>query len=120
MAPSLSVTVNERQVLSAAEMLTYQHIYFLSHPRADKREVTAEDYYTAVLGPWEKRLRNYGVELELNTPVTGLTFEHVNGTVSVYDKDSKDRFDHVVLATNLHGVRVSKSAVGFQITWHTV
>jgi hypothetical protein len=39
MAPSLSVTVNERETLSAAEMLTYQHFCFLSHPRADRREV---------------------------------------------------------------------------------
>lgn len=43
----------------------------------------------------------------MNTPVTGLTFENVNGTSSLYDKSSEDRFDYAVLATNLHGVRVS-------------
>ena len=129
MAPSLSVTVNERQVLSAAEMLMYQHMYFLSHPSADRREVslalskpnmkqecketvltyacylllcinlylsqvTTEDYYTAVLGPWEQRLRSLGaVSPWHNKPLT---------LSSIKSYDSRKKLEPYVLIMNLH------------------
>ncbi len=106
-APSLSVTVNERQNLSAAEMLTYNHLYFLSHPGADRREVTMTDHHTAVIGPWQQRLEELGAVVELNRRVGGLHFLE-DGTVRLNDEDV--RFDHVVLATNLHGVKAVLAA----------
>lgn len=39
LAPPLSVTLNERTGISAAEMLMYMHVYFLADPDADHREV---------------------------------------------------------------------------------
>ncbi|KAM3570082.1 hypothetical protein VYU27_007844 [Nannochloropsis oceanica] len=106
-APSLSVTVNERQNISAAEMLTMNHIYFLSHPKADHREVTNEDYETAVLGPWEKRLVEMGVVIERGRRVGGLKFGETG--IKVMEKEGKEgkdaSFDYVVLATNLQGVK---------------
>ncbi len=50
--PALSVTLNEREIFSAAEMLTFQQIYFLTSSDADKREVATINYYDAILKPW--------------------------------------------------------------------
>lgn len=129
-APSLSVTVNERENLSAAEMvgllpppptppptylpthlsqLTYNHVYFLSHPRADRREVAMTDHHTAVIGPWQQRLEELGAVVELNRRVGGLHFLD-DGTIQLQDDDEDARFDHVVLATNLHGVKAVLAA----------
>lgn len=106
-APSLSVTVNERQNISAAEMLSMNHIYFLSHPKADHREVTTVDYETAVLGPWQKRIEELGVVIELGKKVGGLSFGEAG--VEILGEGGKEgegeRFDYVVLATNLHGIK---------------
>jgi hypothetical protein len=50
--PALSVTLNERDIFSAAEMLAFQQVYFLTTDYADKREVAKVNYYQAVLKPW--------------------------------------------------------------------
>lgn len=99
-APTLSVTLNERQVMSAAEMLTYQQLYFLSDPRADEREVATEDYHTAIFGPWLDRLTTLGVNISLSDPVRQL---HLSSSAGVVD-EAGARFDEVVLATDLQGV----------------
>jgi hypothetical protein len=56
--PALSVTLNERDIFSAAEMLSFQQIYFMSTADADLREVTKINYYDAVLKPWVDYLEN--------------------------------------------------------------
>ena len=50
--PALSVTVNEGETFSAAEMLMIQQIYFLSSAESDQREVTNINYYHGILKPW--------------------------------------------------------------------
>jgi hypothetical protein len=70
--PALSVTLNEREIFSAAEskltflfrllesqrssilysVLSIQQIYFLTTADADTREITKVNYYEAVLKPW--------------------------------------------------------------------
>lgn len=52
MQPSLSVTLNDRANFSAAEMLAFMQIYFLSNSESDNREVATINYYAAVLKPW--------------------------------------------------------------------
>lgn len=100
-APTLSVTLNERQVISAAEMLTFQQLYFLSDAEADKREVATEDYHTAVLGPWTERLKALGVNLSLSDPVRALYLSDSNGTVD----DTGSRYDAVIVAADLVGTK---------------
>ncbi len=54
--PALSVTLNEKETFSAAEMLTFLQLYFLTSPDADNREVAKFNYYDAILKPWTERL----------------------------------------------------------------
>jgi hypothetical protein len=62
MQPSLSVTLNEREIFSAAEMLMFMQIYFLTTSDADNREVTTINYYDAILGPWQNYLQKLNVK----------------------------------------------------------
>ena len=62
MQPSLSVTLNERDIFSAAEMLMFQQVYFLSTSESDNREVTNINYYDAILKPWVDYLESKGVK----------------------------------------------------------
>ncbi|XP_077985594.1 carotenoid phi-ring synthase-like [Glandiceps talaboti] len=104
MRPSLSVTVNEREIISAAEMLMYMQLYFLSDPKADNREVTKQNYYTAVIEPWIKKLRSHGVKLELKSSIKSLIVNETTGMVTGEQSHPKEKYDHVVMATNLIGV----------------
>ena len=70
--PAASVTLNDISKISAAEMVMYMHFYFMGHPKAMWREVTTEDHATAVITPWEERLRDLGVNIELNRSCSGL------------------------------------------------
>ena len=58
MQPALSVTLNERDIFSAAEMLTFMQIYFLSNSQSDNREVATKNYDDAILKPWRSYLES--------------------------------------------------------------
>ncbi|XP_070573119.1 carotenoid phi-ring synthase-like [Ptychodera flava] len=103
--PALSVSLNEQQTMSAAEMLMYIQMYFLSDAKADSREVTTKNYHTAVLEPWLKKLASYGTKIETKTPIRSLVFNATNGHVIGEDGHPEEHFDHVVLATDLEGVQ---------------
>ena len=60
--PALSVTLNEPETFSAAEMLAFIQIYFLTNSKADTREVTNVNYYQAILGPWTDYLKKLNVK----------------------------------------------------------
>lgn len=60
--PTLSVTLNEREIFSAAEMLAFMQIYFLSNAESDGREVAKINYEDAVLKPWKDYLRSKNVK----------------------------------------------------------
>ena len=60
--PALSVTLNERDIFSAAEMLSFQQIYFLTNEDADVRQVTKINYYHAILKPWVDYLESKNVK----------------------------------------------------------
>ena len=62
MQPSLSVTLNERTNFSAAEMLSFMQIYFLSTSSSDHREVANVNYHQAVLLPWVEHLESLNVK----------------------------------------------------------
>ena len=52
MEPAASVTLNRVDQVSAAEMIQMMHLYFMSDPKAMRREVTTTDHGTAVIDPW--------------------------------------------------------------------
>lgn len=60
--PALSVTLNERDIFSAAEMLSFQQIYFLTNDDADVRQVAKKNYYHALLKPWVDYMESKNVK----------------------------------------------------------
>lgn len=100
--PAASVTLNDPQKVSAAEMIMYMHFYFMGDPKAMWREVTTVDHGTAVIDPWAERLRSLGVTIELGKRCDGLRFvgDRFVGVVN----DPVD-YDGVVLATSIPGVK---------------
>jgi uncharacterized protein with NAD-binding domain and iron-sulfur cluster len=62
LAPALSITLNQRDIFSAAEMLTYMQIYFLTNSAADHRETCNKSFYECVLRPWVEYLTKQNVK----------------------------------------------------------
>lgn len=62
MAPALSITLNDRETFSAAEMLTLMQIYFLTNSKADYREVVSSNFYDGILKPWVNHLLKSNVK----------------------------------------------------------
>jgi isorenieratene synthase len=100
MLPAATVTLNRVADLSAAEMVLYQHLFFLSQPFAFDREVTTTDHGTAVIDPWVARLRSLGVDVRTNDPVPGLAVR-ANRVVGVVGERAS--YDWVVLACDVPG-----------------
>ena len=108
MQPPLSVTLNERDIFSAGEMLMYQQVYFLSNSESDHREVTLIDHYNAILKPWVAYLENKGVRIIYNNgvkslkinPKTMLTY----GSIDEQGDDSTI-YDHVIISSDLGPVQ---------------
>lgn len=102
MLPAATVTLNRVADLSAAEMVLYQHLFFLSQPFAFDREVTTTDHGTAVIDPWVARLQALGVDVRTNAPVPGL---EVQGNRVVGITGEPARHDWVVLACDVPGAK---------------
>ena len=100
--PAAGVTLNNPSRISAAEMVMYMHYYFLGDPKAMWREVTTVDHATAVLDPWETRLRELGVEISFNHRCQGLRFERDRIVGEVGDET---QYDGVILACSIPGVQ---------------
>lgn len=100
--PAASVTLNDPEKVSAAEMIQMMHTYFISQPAAMNREVTTTDHATAVLNPWRELLEKLGVKVETEHKTTGLRFE--KGKACGELGDPKD-YDFVVLATSIPGTK---------------
>lgn len=100
--PAATVTLNDPESISAAEMILYMHYFFIGQPRAMDREITTVDHATAVIDPWAARLQKLGVNITLNHWVRGLTF--ANGR-AVGEVGYPDEYDAVILATGVPGAR---------------
>lgn len=107
MEPAASVTLNDPNTISAAEMCLYMHLYFLSHPKAFNREVTTTDHYNGLLRPWVERLKSFGTRIELSKPVSGLDFyeDRARGVVG-----ESQKYDYVILATDVGATKKIISA----------
>ncbi|MFZ9890165.1 MAG: FAD-dependent oxidoreductase, partial [Myxococcota bacterium] len=100
--PAASVTLNDPDKVSAAEMIQFMHTYFLSRASAMNREITTTDHGTALIEPWEDRLRSLGVEIETGRGVEGLRF--VDGK-AVGEVGRDEDYEHVVIATSVPGTK---------------
>ena len=100
--PAASVTLNDPEKVSAAEMIMFMHFFFMGQPKAMNREVTTVDHGQAVIDPWVARLDSLGVELRLKDPVPGLRFQgdRVIGAV-----DDEREYDAVILASEVGGTQ---------------
>ena len=105
--PAASVTLNDPQKISAAEMIMYQHLYFLGHPRAFHRKITTSDHGTAVIEPWAQRLRDLGVSIQTDVRVTGLQFGGEDSTrvTGVMTQNGLEPYDEVILASDVPGLK---------------
>jgi isorenieratene synthase len=98
MEPAASVTLNDPNTISAAEMCLYMHLYFLSQPKAFRREITTQDHYNAILKPWVEKLKTFGTKIILSSPVEGLLFSE--GRARGVRGEAQE-FDSVILATDV-------------------
>jgi isorenieratene synthase len=85
--------------MSTAELMKSIHFYYFGHDRGLVYDFPTQDYTASLLEPIRGRLESNGAEFRLGTPVESLSQLpggwHVNG----------EAFDHVVLATDVAGVR---------------
>ena len=103
MQPAMSVTVNDPDVISAATMLMFMHLYFLSDPNADKREVVTVPFSEALIDPWADYIRALGGKIKTKSSVPGLVFK--DGKIVSTTDDLETVYDHVVMAADIPGVR---------------
>ncbi|MDQ3264369.1 MAG: FAD-dependent oxidoreductase [Myxococcota bacterium] len=95
--------------LSLAELVKSFHFYFLGHDGGLVYDYPASDYEASLLAPIRHRLQQWGVQLRLGTPVTGLARTAAGFTVNA------EPFDAVVLASDVAGTRkVLEAARGLE------
>ena len=83
--PALSVVFNEPEKISAAEVLVFIHMYFLSDAKADNRMITKINSYDAVLKPWVEYLEKLNVKILTSHSVNILKVNEMD--LSVYGSD---------------------------------
>jgi isorenieratene synthase len=102
--PAASVTLNDPKSVSAAEMVMFQHLYFLGHPKAFHRKVTTTDHESAVIAPWAQKIRDLGGSIQTSTPISGLELK--GGRIAgIRTGDSVEAFDEVILALDVPGLK---------------
>ncbi|KAL0491180.1 carotenoid phi-ring synthase [Acrasis kona] len=107
--PSVSVTLNERKVFSAAEMLLYVYYYFLESEKADKREILTTSFKNAIISPWEQKLKKSNVKILLNSPVKMLRFDNNR----IVGDETEIAYDNVVLSADLPAIKnIMSNSVG--------
>jgi carotenoid phi-ring synthase / carotenoid chi-ring synthase len=98
--PALSVVFNEPEKISAAEVLVFIHMYFLSDAKADTRMITKMNSYDAVLKPWLEHLEKLNVKIHTGHSVNSLKINE--NDLSVYgSNDDKNIYDHVIIASDI-------------------
>ena len=96
--PAASVTINDPETISAAELVMWTHYFFIGHPKAMWREIAVDHHARVLLDPWKQHLEDLEVTIHLNHAVSGLQFEENKVTGILGDKK---RYDWVVLACDV-------------------
>ncbi|NRA64160.1 MAG: FAD-dependent oxidoreductase [Pseudobacteriovorax sp.] len=102
MEPAASVTLNDIEKISAAEMLMYMHLFFIGDPDAFNRKVATVDHGTAVINPMANAIRMEGGEISLSSPVSTM---EITASGSVVTLDDQREYDYLVLASDIPGLR---------------
>jgi myosin-crossreactive antigen len=98
--PALSVTLNEPEKISAAEVLIFIHMYFLSDAQADNRIMTKFNSYDSVLKPWIEYLEKRNTKIQTGYSVDSLNINENDLSVNgVNDEDQI--YDHVIIASDV-------------------
>jgi isorenieratene synthase len=96
--PAASVTINDPETISAAELVMWTHYFFIGHPKSMWREIAIDHHARTLLDPWLDYLKKYDFKVFLDKAVSGLRFED-NKAVGIVD-DNK-YYDWVVLACDV-------------------
>ncbi|MBM4251972.1 MAG: FAD-dependent oxidoreductase [Deltaproteobacteria bacterium] len=102
MEPAASVTLNDPDKISAAEMLLYMHYFFIGNPKAFMRQIPKVDHGTAVIDPWVRALKVRGAVMQVGAPVAGLVFKEGR---AVGEVGGSETYDYVVLAADVPGTK---------------
>ena len=98
--PALSVTLNEPEKISAAEVLIFIHMYFLSDAQADNRIMTKLNSYDAVLKPWVEYLEKRNTKIQTGYSVDSLKINE--NDLSAYGINDDDQiYDYVIIASDV-------------------
>ncbi len=98
--PAASVTINDPETISAAELVMWSHLFFIGHPKAMWREIALDHHAQVLLDPWAAHLKELGVVIHLNHKVQRLRFAH-QMVIGVDD----DEYDWVVLACDVRAAQ---------------
>ena len=98
--PAASVTINDPETISAAELVMWTHLFFIGHPKAMWREIASDYHAKSLLDPWHQRLNELGVVIHLNHTVQSLRFDQ-HKVVGVDD----DTYDWVILACDVRAAQ---------------
>lgn len=96
--------------LSAAELATMFHIYFLGSSEGLIFDVPCANYNSALWQPLRDYLEGRGVEFRLATTVASIDAEAAQGFRVRTDSDEHSEVDAVVLATDIAGLQRIVSA----------
>ena len=96
--PAASVTINDPETISAAELVMWTHYFFIGHPKSMWREIAVDNHAKVLLNPWLNRLKELGTKVLVGSPVSGLRFKDNKVVGIVGDKND---YDWVVLSTDV-------------------
>lgn len=91
--------------LSAAELATMFHIYFLGSSEGLIFDVPDANYDTALWEPLRRHLEGHGVQFRLGTGVTGIATDGPKPYAVQLDSGDELDVDGVVLATDIAGLQ---------------
>jgi isorenieratene synthase len=105
--PSLRVIFNtftrsffaENHLMSMGEMIKSFHFYYLSNDLGLLYDLLADDFEGTFLAPARSFLEAHGVEIRLGRPASSI--QRADGGFRI----GRDRFDYLVLATDVRSVR---------------
>ncbi len=96
--PAASVTINDPETISAAELVMWTHYFFISHPKAMWREIAIDHHAKTLLDPWVEHLQRFDVNIKLSHEVIGLRFDG-NRVIGLIDDEQS--YDWVIIASDI-------------------
>ncbi|XP_022085794.1 uncharacterized protein LOC110976645 isoform X1 [Acanthaster planci] len=102
--PGMKASYQDKSTFSAAEMFLFSHMFYVSNPQADYRDIAKMNQATAIINPWADKLRSLGVKIEMESAVESLIFDK-KGKIVTDSKHPSEHYDHVILAAGLNSTK---------------